>query len=302
VATVLLIARLVLAGLFAVAGVAKLADGDGSRSALAGFGVGRRLAAPLALAVPLLELTAAGLLLPAATARWGGLIACGLLIAFSAGIALALGRGGTSDCHCFGRLHSSPAGRTTLLRNAALGALASFVMIAGWRDGGSSPVRWLAHLSSAGVVALVGGVVLVLVVAGGGALLVTVLRQHGRLLLRVKELEATLAPDLAQPEAAGFCEGMLADLRAWEARSSESSARLLVVSTGTPQASRALGLRAPVLHDPNFSAAPAFGASGTPSAVLLDEEGVLASEIAVGAQEILALAEARTPTPAGAAA
>jgi uncharacterized membrane protein YphA (DoxX/SURF4 family) len=67
--TALLIARLVLAGVFAVAGVAKLADLPGSRRAVAAFGVPRHLADPLGLLLPLAELAVAALLLPTAAAR-----------------------------------------------------------------------------------------------------------------------------------------------------------------------------------------------------------------------------------------
>jgi hypothetical protein len=49
-------------------------------------------------------------------------------------------------------------------------------------------------------------------------------------------------------------------------------------------------VRAPVLLDQGFSAASRFGVRGTPSAVLVDAEGWIASEVAVGAPAVLALA------------
>jgi hypothetical protein len=52
-----------------------------------------------------------------------------------------------------------------------------------------------------------------------------------------------------------------------------------------------------VLLDQNFAAGRAFGASGTPSAVLVDAEGKVASEVAVGAAGVMGLAGAdRTTT------
>jgi peroxiredoxin len=90
----------------------------------------------------------------------------------------------------------------------------------------------------------------------------------------------------------GFCQQMLDDLKAWEASRSPDAPRLLVVSTGELEANRALGLRAPVLLDEAFRIAPAFGANGTPMAVLVDEEGLVASELAVGAPAVLELAGA----------
>jgi hypothetical protein len=83
---------------------------------------------------------------------------------------------------------------------------------------------------------------------------------------------------------------MLDDLKAWEAHPPQWAPHLLVVSTGTVEANRALGLRAPVLLDQQLTAGRQFGASGTPMAVLLDAEGRIASELVAGAPAVLALA------------
>jgi hypothetical protein len=45
-----------------------------------------------------------------------------------------------------------------------------------------------------------------------------------------------------------------------------------------------MGLRSPVLLDEQLAVGPAFGAPGMPSAVLVDERGNIASELAVGAR------------------
>jgi thiol-disulfide isomerase/thioredoxin len=88
----------------------------------------------------------------------------------------------------------------------------------------------------------------------------------------------------------GFCQQMLPDLREWEANPPEGAPKLLVVSTGTQESNRDMDLRSPVVLDQQFSIGSAFGASGTPSAVLVDSEGKVASELAVGAPAVLALA------------
>ena len=67
----LLIARLVLAGVFSLAGVAKLSDIKGSRQAIIDFGVPSAIAAPLGLVLPVAELSVGATLLPASTAWWG---------------------------------------------------------------------------------------------------------------------------------------------------------------------------------------------------------------------------------------
>ena len=88
----------------------------------------------------------------------------------------------------------------------------------------------------------------------------------------------------------GFCQRMLDDLKSWEAAEAVGKPRLLVVSTGTPEANRAMGLRAPLVLDQGFTVGRSFGAGGTPSAVLVDAEGRIASQVAVGAQAVLSIA------------
>src|SRR5919107_3370790 len=144
----LLIARLVLAGVFALAGVAKLSDLEGSRKAIIDFGLPAVLASPLALLLPLAELAVAAALIPASTAWWGALGALGLLMLFVVGISLNLARGRKPDCHCFGQLHSAPAGWKTLARNAVLAAVAGLVFWGGYEGGGggASALAWLGGL------------------------------------------------------------------------------------------------------------------------------------------------------------
>jgi thiol-disulfide isomerase/thioredoxin len=90
----------------------------------------------------------------------------------------------------------------------------------------------------------------------------------------------------------GFCQQMLPDLKKWEENPPEGAPNLLVISAGTKEANEAMGLSAPVVLDQQFSVGRAFGAGGTPSAVLVDEEGRIATEVAVGGPAVLELASA----------
>jgi thiol-disulfide isomerase/thioredoxin len=90
----------------------------------------------------------------------------------------------------------------------------------------------------------------------------------------------------------GFCEKMLPALRAAEARKSPNMPRLVVVSSGATEEHSAMDVRSRVVLDPRFEAASAFGASGTPMAVIVDERGIVASELAAGGDAIFALLEA----------
>jgi peroxiredoxin len=191
----LLIARLVLAAVFTLAGVAKLSDLKGSRKAIIEFGLPTVLASPLALLLPLAELAVAAALIPASSAWWGALGGLGLLLLFVVGISINLARGRKPDCHCFGQLHSAPAGWKTLARNGALAAVAGFVLWAGSEGGGAGPsaISWLGALSTAQLLALLGGVLVLCLLAGQWWFLLHLLRQNGRLLVRLEAVEATLA-------------------------------------------------------------------------------------------------------------
>ena len=73
----------------------------------------------------------------------------------------------------------------------------------------------------------------------------------------------------------GFCEQMLPDLKEWEANRSEGAPERLVISAGALEANKETGLSSKVVLDQEFAAGRAFGASGTPSAVHVDENGNL---------------------------
>ena len=94
----------------------------------------------------------------------------------------------------------------------------------------------------------------------------------------------------------GFCQQMLPELKEWEQNPPEGAPKLLVVSAGTEEANREMELSSTVVLDQNFAAGRAFGASGTPSAVLVDAEGKVASEVAVGAPAVMELAGADRAT------
>ncbi len=206
----LLIARFILAAVFLVAGVTKLWDLAGSRAAMSNFGLPKSLAAPLGLALPLVELVVAIALIPAASAHWGALGALVLLGLFVAGIAYVMVRGREAECHCFGQLHSSRVGWATLGRNLALALVAGFV-IAGER-GGPSPsyMEWIGGLGRDQLLTLSAVAIALASFAGGGWFMLHLLRQHGRILLRLDTLEDELAARgiIAHPSRTGSTDGL----------------------------------------------------------------------------------------------
>jgi thiol-disulfide isomerase/thioredoxin len=86
------------------------------------------------------------------------------------------------------------------------------------------------------------------------------------------------------------CQRLAEDLRRWEAEPPRGAPRLLIVSSGAVDENRALAFKSSVVLDEGFQIGKAFGARGTPSAVLVDAHGRIASTVAVGARDVLALA------------
>ena len=146
--TVLLVDRLVLAGLFAVAGIAKLLDRHATRSAFEAFGIPVLLARPLAVAIPAAELVISAALLPQTTAWWAALAALLLLTAFSAGVAANLLAGRAPDCNCFGQVRPQPVSRRTLVRNLAFLLSAAAVVWLGVDHAGPSAIAWLFQMNA----------------------------------------------------------------------------------------------------------------------------------------------------------
>jgi peroxiredoxin len=121
------IARLALAAVFALSASGKLADRAGTRRAVAEFGVPAGRAVAVAWALPLAEACLALALLPSASAPWAGLAALALLGGFTAAVARLLRRGRRPACSCLGAVSAEPIGPMTVVRNAALMAVAAAV-------------------------------------------------------------------------------------------------------------------------------------------------------------------------------
>jgi peroxiredoxin len=156
----------------------------------------------LGLLLPLAELAVALALVPPLTAWWGALGALALLLLFVVGIGYNLARGQHPDCHCFGQLHSAPAGWPTLLRNLLLAALAGLVVGFGRGTPGPGLFDWLTTLPVTQRIEVLAGIVVLAVLIGEGWVLVQVMAQQGRLLLRIEALEAERAGTGMAPQSA----------------------------------------------------------------------------------------------------
>jgi len=284
-----------------------------------------------------------------------------LLIVFIAAIGVNLARGRRPDCHCFGQIYSKPVGAETLVRNGILAALAGFSVVSGTSNVGASAFAWTGALTVAEVARLLVGVLVLGLLGALMWLQFQVLRQQGRLLLRLDAVEARLdgrfvgsgplyqidttshganghahdghdhapmapeyglpigapSPDVTLPDLdgepwtldrlteggkpavllfvdpqCGACNSLLPDVGQWQ-REHADAARVVLVSRGTPDENRRKVKEhgvGPVLIQADYEVANAFQVPGTPSAVLVKPDGSIGSLLAVGADDIRAFA------------
>jgi peroxiredoxin len=100
----------------------------------------------------------------------------------------------------------------------------------------------------------------------------------------------------------GFCRRMAPDLAALPIDGSRGRPVPLMITTGDPEQNRALiaecGIRCPVLLQQTVEVTSRYQATATPMGYLIDEKGIIASDLAAGADALLALA-AQESAPVG---
>jgi len=343
--TLVVLLQLILAGILIVAAVGKFRDLPGSRQAVAGFGVPKRFADMAGTALPAVELLLGLGLLWGATARFAALLAGLLFIAFIVGIGYNLSKGRQPECHCFGQIHSEPAGWPTLIRNVVL-ALASLVIV--WQ-GAVGPVEWFDDLSHDGEATTLIG--LALLAAGIG--IIFLLQKLVRLNTDLVDLQADAAnrfeeliaalqvgvapagtPSAATPEAhvapgfdlatvdgeritlasllapgkptmlmfadpgCGPCAALTPDIAEWQQRF-DDEITMAVISRGTLESNQdkfvAQGIHQIGLQE-EWEVFTAYEVRGTPSAVLVDADGIIRQPYATGRDHIRDLVS-RTVSP-----
>ena len=310
--------RLMLTAVFAVSGIAKVFDREGTRRAVEGFGLPGSFVGPVAFGLPPAECAIALALVPGTSARAGAVASIALLAAFIIGISINLAQGRRPDCHCFGQLHSAPVGPSTLVRNVFLAAGAGIVAF-GAADAGGSVIDAIGDLNGSGVV-------LVIVVVASIAVTLAVLGRRGTTLITGVSTEADIAArrptgppigsaapafSLARPSGGTVslsdllargksvllvffspscapCVQIAPELARWQ-REFPERLTVAVLSSGAPET---VGERASeyaieeILIDERGAVAKSFGSRGTPGATLIDATGAIGSEYAAGAAAI----------------
>lgn len=316
--TIALLARVVLALVFGLAGIAKLADLSSSRRTVEAFGLPQSVAVVAGTLLPVAELLVAGALIFQATARWGAICALILLTVFSIGVAVALSQGRTPDCNCFGVVSSEQISWRTIARNAGFAALSLFVAI---EAPGASLESWTTNLTAANLVA--GLAVLVAAFAILGLLHFALVARRLRkelavataasgpaglqvgdrapafelpdLLGATASLATLIKPDrslvlLFATPVCGPCSELLPQVERWSMTLSEQLG-FAVIESLVPDASVLTGRFArdsgvSVLTEPDLGVAAEYGVSQTPTAFLIGPDGQVASPGTVGAGAI----------------
>lgn len=288
-------ARVLLASMFAIAFAAKMADRDGIRRAVVGFGAPAAIAGAVGWAMAIAELASVLLLLVGSTAQVGGVVALVLLGGFSAAAVVNLVGGRYPECHCFGRLSSGPLEWWTVARNGFFAALAVVVVFrgVGWPLAVAIVMlglwlgpTWRRHwIGRAGATAAD----FALVDRSGQIFTLSALLGQRRPVLLV----------FSQPGCRA-CDALMPDIARWQ---HELAGRVTValISGGSASSGPAVehGLH-PLLVDDRRISFAAYGITATPSAVLIDPDRRLVAAPARGARAIgdlvVAAAEAAAVT------
>jgi methylamine dehydrogenase accessory protein MauD len=304
--------RVALSAVFGTAGVTKLLDRRGTEDAVKNFGAPESLAPVLSIVLPIVELAIAVGLLFVKTTRAGALAALGILGLFVVAIGINLARGRTHDCHCFGQLYSRPLGWPTLMRNLIFALSAGFVW---WRaeiETSRSIAGTLAGLSATQGLALIGALLAAVVT------MVYLYRRRRQVSVETAAMPKGLPVNSVAPafEVAtyaggttslaqllaygkplllmftspncGPCVMLFAEIKEWQQSHSEQLT-IALISSGTIKenfvnvARNSLGQ---VLLQEKREVAEKYGANVTPTAVVVNTSGKIASQLAAGADEI----------------
>lgn len=328
-----------LVGVFLIAAIAKFNRPDDLHELLSAVGLSARASARLGKALPWIELATVVLLVWPDASLIGGIVAMLLLGASTAVICINLLKGRRPACNCFGQLSSGSIGWNSVARNAILLALAAVMVVelsqSSTHGLGSSLAAWARDMGWAELA--IG--VLALIVLGNIWLSFHLLRQNGRLLLLVDNLQLVLdanglgtpvaavqpvtglpAGSLAPPfslarldggsaslhgmrqsgrpivlifsdPACGPCAQLMPSINQWTAAYADTL-QIFVVSRGSPQdnAKKVEGLpKVAVLLQGDREVAEQYKVVATPSAVMIDGNGLVAGPLAMGSKDIEAM-------------
>jgi peroxiredoxin len=334
-----LLLRILLAGIFALAGFAKFADLKGSEKAFREFGVPAALALPGSIALSLAEIAIAVFLLSTDTSWHASIAASGLLLLFILQMIYQLARGNAPDCHCFGQVHSEPVGAKSVVRNLVFFALSSTLVVRGTSAQGAS----FSTLSNDAMMQLILGVAIAVLLAAIVFYLKSISAKQTEIIKRLEVMElvareggaverddvvhpheglpiGAMFPDFKLPDMAGTdvtldgllvqkhptpilfffvsptcgpCKTLVPEFEAWK-KDLDGKVRTIFISNGTQLENISKfgsDLTGVMLLQKGRELADAAKTQWTPTAVLIDAGGRVASHTAAGDTAIRDLVE-----------
>jgi thiol-disulfide isomerase/thioredoxin/uncharacterized membrane protein YphA (DoxX/SURF4 family) len=308
--------RLVLAVVFVTSAVAKLRDRSDSREAVRAFGVPSALVPLVSTGLPWVEMGCALLLLlPDPAGAVGAAASVVLLLVFTVAIVANLVRGHRPECRCFGAMSGSEGvSWKSVTRNGVLIVLGVLGLLQLDNPGIIGALAGLAPDARWTTIAVV---LLAATVVGLAAALWTLMGRYGAVLTRLEVVErmAGLAEPLPAPEfalddldgnrvaledslAAGrpamlvfvasncsHCTELMPDLAAWQ-NDPDHPMTVVVIAEGSSQDLRekaaVAGGPLRILLQQGHEVSDAYDVSGTPAAVMVGVDGLLAAPPALG--------------------
>lgn len=340
--TFLFLLRVILFAIFALAGIAKLYDLQGSKKAVKDFGVPDALAKPIAVLLPIAELIVAGLLIFVQTSWFGAIGAAILLAIFIGGMAYQMAKGNAPECHCFGAVHSEPVSPKSLIRNAIFILPAIVLIITGRGQQGLNLFDSTNNVSQESPMQIIIGLAVVALLAAVVYFLKQISEQQMQIMRRIEILEFTAtegtkevaredvtpptdglpigapAPEFALADIGGKkvslknlltakkatvlffvsptcnpCGALLPEIENWQ-ESLKDKLDFVFISNGKAKenAAKLAGKTyKKILLQNDREVAEIYGAKWTPSAILINPDGRIASHITAGDSAIRELFE-----------
>jgi thiol-disulfide isomerase/thioredoxin len=96
----------------------------------------------------------------------------------------------------------------------------------------------------------------------------------------------------------GFCKRLQPDLHEWAGEFGDGGVALVLVTSGTEEQAAEYTFADHIGFDQGFNTGRLFGASGTPSGVLINADGTVGSTLAVGGPSIMELLRANSKAKA----
>lgn len=209
---ILLFVRVILAAIFALAGIGKFLDLKGSEKAVRGFGIPGALAKPFSVLLPAAEVLIAAAFLFTQTSWVAALGATVLLTIFIIGMIYQMAKGNAPDCHCFGAIHSEPVSKKSLIRNGIFVILSLALAISGKNNQGLDILKSNENFAEENIMQLIIGLATVGLLGAVVYFLKTISEQQTQIMRRIEILELTStegAKIVEREEAKSPDEGLL---------------------------------------------------------------------------------------------